>query len=512
MRMRVLSGVCRLGAALCRGAATCLAVSGPRAAAGTAAAVRRQGAARLLAAAAVVAALAVLAGLAGCRRAGAGDQGAAAAGAAGAAADSITVVLSPPPPSSPALAVRRGDLRPRLLLTGELKSARAETLVAPQTPSFQLQIRWMAEDGARVAAGQPVVEFDNSAFVSKLDEKRLAAAAGADELARLQAEARATAADRAFAVEQARTDLEKARIAAAVPAELLPRREYQDRQLKLQQSETALAKAQADRAAQRSTSAADLGVQRIALDKTRREVAAAEAAIRELTLRAPRAGLMLVGDHPFAGRKLHEGDNVWTGTAVAMLPDLASMMVEAALSDVDDGRVAPGMEATCFLDAYPESPYRGRVAEVSPVARESGRSALLRYFTVRVELGPLTPRQVARLRPGMSARVEIAAPPVRGALLVPRAALELAAPAPFVQAVVASSGPLEAAPPMRPQSGPAGAASRGHAGTLGGSRALLAGGGAAPVRLGPCDAFWCVAVSGVREGQALRRRAAGDAG
>jgi HlyD family secretion protein len=449
--------------------------------------------------------LAGLAGLAGCRNAGAGDASAAAgaAGPADTAADLVAPAVSRP--SSPGLAVRRGDLRPRLLLTGELKSARAETLVAPHTPSFQLQIRWMAEDGARVAAGQPVVEFDNSAFASKLEEKRLAAAAGADELARLQAEASAGAADKAFAVEQARTDLEKARIAAAVPAELLPRRDYQDRQLKLQQSETALAKAEEDLAAQRGTSTADLGVQRLTLDKARREVAAAEAAIRELTLRAPRAGLILVGDHPFAGRKLHEGDNVWTGTAVATLPDLSSMMMEAALSDVDDGRVAPGMEATCFLDAYPDAAYRGRVAEVSPVARESGRSALLRYFNVRVDLGPLDSRQVTRLRPGMSARVEIAAAPVRGALLVPRAALELAAPTPFAQPSVQPGGRLAAAPSGPPGAGPS---TRPPAGPW----ALLAGGGAAPVRLGPCDAFWCVAESGVREGQALRRRAAGDAG
>ncbi len=42
-------------------------------------------------------------------------------------------------------------------------------------------------------------------------------------------------------------------------------------------------------------------------------------------------------------------------------------------------------------------------------------------------------------------------------------------------------------------------------------RVRLAGGGVAPVRLGPCDAFWCVAASGVREGEALRSLAPGGA-
>jgi HlyD family secretion protein len=432
--------------------------------------------------------LAWVGGLAGCRRSAAGAAAAAAAGLAG--AGGAGAAGSP----AEALVVRRGDLQPRLVLTGELKSERAQALVAPKTESFQLQIRWLAEDGAAVAAGQPVVEFDNSTFVAKLDEKRLAAEAAADELARVEAEARAAAADKSFAVEQARTDLEKARIAAAVPPELLPRRDYQERQLKRQQAETALAKAEEDLAAQRGAAAADAGVQRIALDQARREVAAAEAAIRDLTLRAPRAGLMLVGDHPWEGRKFHEGDNVWTGTKVATLPDLSSLSVEAALSDVDDGRVTAGMAATCFLDAYPEAPLRGRIAEVSPVARESSRSALLRSFAVRVELAPLAPAQAGRLRPGMSVRVEVAAAPVRGALLVPRAALDLT-PRALRAALLTPRAPADDAAARRPT-----------------ARALLAGGGAAAVRLGACDSFWCVAESGVREGQALRRRGVGETG
>ena len=49
----------------------------------------------------------------------------------------------------------------------------------------------------------------------------------------------------------------------------------------------------------------------------------------------------LTGDHPWEGRKLQEGDTVWVGMTVASLPDLDSMIVEASLSDVDDGRIAP---------------------------------------------------------------------------------------------------------------------------------------------------------------------------
>ncbi|HZF12986.1 MAG TPA: efflux RND transporter periplasmic adaptor subunit [Thermoanaerobaculia bacterium] len=364
------------------------------------------------------------------------------------------------------LIVRRGDLRPRLVLTGELAAERAVPLIVPSTSSWQLQIRWMEKDGTPVAAGQKLVELDNSQFTSDLEEKRSTATQTAADLERDQAEGAAATAEKTFAVEQKKADLAKARLAAAVPQELLSRYEYQSRQLAVRRAEAELTKAEADLAAQRKASAADLDVRRLDLAKTEREIRAAEGAIAALVLTAPRAGIVLVGEHPWEGRKLHEGDNVWIGLPVMSLPDLASLVVDAALSDVDDGRVRPGMAAVCTLDAYPGTSFPARVAAVAPVARESARSSLLRAFKVRLRLDRV---DAARMRPGMSVKVEVLGPETRDAVLAPRAGLEWTAD------------------------------SAGDA-----ARARLAAGGTAPVRLGDCDATACVVLSGLTPGTRLR--------
>ena len=394
--------------------------------------------------AAAFVALACLAPLAGCSGAG------ARADAGGGKADELTV--------------RRGPFRQRVLLTGELQAERGDALVVPRTNAFQLQIRWMAEDGTQVKAGDPVVAFDNSQFSSDLEEKRLAASDAGSELERTAAESKTSTAEKAFEVQKARSELEKARIAAAVPKDLLSLREYQERQLALKRAETELAKAQEVLAAEKKGNTADLQIHKISLEKSRREIRTAEEAIEALTVRAPRDGMVLVADHLWEGRKLQVGDTVWVGLTVATLPDLSSMIVEASLSDVDDGRIAPGMEVLCTLDAYPSTTYRGRVVEISPVARESKRNPLLRYFPVRINLERSDPR---RMRPGMSVRVEVLGPEIRDALLVPRAALDLSGARP---------------------------------------RALLAGGGAAEVRLGACTASECVVESGLQAGTRLRSR------
>ena len=96
------------------------------------------------------------------------------------------------------LTVRRGDLRPRLLLTGELAAERAVELKVPRTPTWQVQIRWMAEDGTMVRAGERVVELDNSSFTGELEQKRRAPRRPTTELARKQAESRSTLAEKEF--------------------------------------------------------------------------------------------------------------------------------------------------------------------------------------------------------------------------------------------------------------------------------------------------------------------------
>jgi HlyD family secretion protein len=360
------------------------------------------------------------------------------------------------------LTVHRGDLRTRLLLTGELAAAEADELVVPRTSSWELQIRWLEQDGAAVKAGQKVVELDNSSFASELDEKRLAASEAEKELARAAAEARTATAEKEFAVEQKRAALHGAQVSADIPPELFAAREIQERRLNLRRAEVDLAKAEEDLAAQRQASAADLDVRKIALTKSRREIGEVEQAIGALTLRAPRDGILLVADHPWEGRKLREGDSAWVGLAVASLPDLSSLIVDADLSDVDDGRVTPGMEVLCALDAYPAETYHGRVEDVAAVAQEAPRRPLLRSFPVRIRLDRVDTR---RMRPGMSVRVEVLGPPVRNALLVPRAALD-----------------LTASPP----------------------RVRRAAGGTAEVSLGACDAAECVVEKGVREGEVLR--------
>lgn len=373
-----------------------------------------------------------------------------------------------PGSSSGDLIVRKGTFQERFLLTGELRAAEAVPLVVPRTPGFQVQLRWMEEDGSEVETGQRVVEFDNSSVTSDLEDKRLTLAERETDFERTRTETAAALAEAEFELEQRLAELEKARVVAAIPRELLSAREYQERRLDLQRAEVEVTKAREDLEATRRANRSEIELSRVELESARREIEEAESAIELLTLRAPASGVLVAEEHPWEGRKFQLGDSLYPGWTVARLPDLTTLQVEAVLHDVDEGRIEPGMRARASPDAFPELHLEGEVLEVSPVAREVAHSSLRRYFLVRVRLDGADPR---RLRPGMSVKVEVFDHPRNGILLAPRRALELGI-----------------APP----------------------RAHLAGGGIREIRLGPCNPTHCVVEEGLAEGDrlALRRPSA----
>lgn len=365
-------------------------------------------------------------------------------------------------PVTPELRVRRGAFTSGIVLTGELEAARGALISVPQLPAWQTAIKWLAAEGAEVKPGDRVVELDNSSFTADLDTRRQTFTQAVQELQQKEAEWVADLRDKDLDVEKKRTEFEKAKLEAAVPEDLLSAREYQDRQMKSRRADMEYRKSRDVMTAQTKADAADRANLRLKLERAQRDVATAEKAIDTLVLRAPRAGVVVIKDHPWEQRKLQNGDTVWVGFPIALIPEPESLQVVAALPDVDDGRVAVGMPAAVTLDGYPAMRFLGTVSSISAVAQESKSGSLRRMFRVTVKLARI---DATRMRPGLSARVEIRRTAQRDVLLAPRAALEL-------------DGPQ--------------------------ARARLSSGKLVPVRIGDCNAQECVVLGGLTESSRLR--------
>ena len=361
------------------------------------------------------------------------------------------------------VAVARGEIADRVMLTGDLHAASSIDFTVPRTPSWELAIRWMAEDGAQVTQGDRVLEFDNSAFTADLEKQHITALEAAMALQMFTDVSAMETVDKQFELHGAQIALDKATVLAGVPADLLPARTAQDRKLELARAEVAKAKAEKELKAQQQEAQLEARVKQIDLEKAKRDIAAAEHTIGELSLKAPRDGVVVIDDHPWEGRKFEIGDSVQPGFTIISLPDFSKPMeVFADLNDVDDGRINVGMTGTCTLDAYPTDALPCTVVDLTPVARSKSRKSLRRVFAVRLQLAKSDP---ARMRPGMSVKVELHRQPLANVLVVPRGA-------------IAMDGKV--------------------------GRVRLVGGALREVTLGACDAQRCAIDKGVIEGEQVQ--------
>lgn len=306
-------------------------------------------------------------------------------------------------------------------LTGDLKAARSLEVRVPQGATWQVQIKWLAEDGAELKEGDPIVEFDSSSAKQAIEEKRMAVTQAEIALDSRQRSRVAERAKKQAALELAEVEEQKARIEAEVPDSLRPRREWHQKQSDLHDRQAALDKARRDLKTFEMTSKAEVENLRIALDKARRDLATSQEASQALAVRAPRPGILVVAQHWQSwaeDRKLQAGDTLYPSTLVASIPDLSEMVVEALLPEVDEGRIAPGQPARCILDTYPDRVFHGRVTIITPVAEQARERS---GFRTRVAL---TSTDAELMRPGMSVRIEVVRASWKDALVVPRAAIE----------------------------------------------------------------------------------------
>ena len=290
------------------------------------------------------------------------------------------------------LTVTRGALATYMLLTGQLKAEDAVVLVAPNAGIWPLQVRWLADDGVEVAEGDLVAEFDNSQLLSNLDNLLLRALEAEDRLVSERARVASEVAAAEFEVEKKRAEHDKARIDASVPAELLSDREHEKRQLDFERAALQLAGAERKMRTTREAGEADVELQRVALEKARDAMARVEASLEKLTLRAPRDGILILGENRREGRPYRPGDSVYPGRVVAELPDLSTLAVRAQLFDVDDERVHPGQPVRARLDAFPDSELTGRVVTVDEMASAEVSTPLFRVPPVSWMLVRVTVR------------------------------------------------------------------------------------------------------------------------
>jgi HlyD family secretion protein len=322
----------------------------------------------------------------------------------------------------PTATVRQGTFEDVLTLRGEVRPSKSLTLAAPARGA-DLRILRIARTGSRVNAGDTVIEFDRSTVLRTLGEKESELKRSEAEIDRIQAQRRIAEQQVMTDVYKARLDLERAKLDASAE-ELLSRVEFEQRKLAVSDAESALRAVEEKLAAERQAAAAELGGAHKKRDKARLEVDDARTQLQQLSIVAPRAGIVTVLQNwrsgGAGGAEFREGDRPWNGAALAELPDLSTVVLVAKLDESERARLKADQKAAVRIDALPDKDFDGSISNISALTRaDFSIWPPARNFEATIALGAGD----QRLRPGMNGTARLIVDRVARAILVPTRAL-----------------------------------------------------------------------------------------
>jgi len=296
------------------------------------------------------------------------------------------------------------DVTDVVRVTGEIESADSAFFGPPAVPNiWQYTISYMAKEGREVKAGTPILRFDPQELMTQLRDKSNALNEKQKQLEKQLIVAREVIAELKLREQEATADLDKARLKAEIPVELLASRDYQENKLILKQAALTLELRAQELLKEQRVQDTEINILEREIAVLNGEVAQFQASVDSMTIKAAGPGVVI---HTVDRRNnKHEvGDNVWMGRRVMELPDLSQLQVHLEVPERESARIAVGQRVKFVVDAAPDDQFFGEIIELASVIHTKSRNQPARVFDATVSMSNPDP---AIMRPGMSVSAEI---------------------------------------------------------------------------------------------------------
>ena len=325
------------------------------------------------------------------------------------------------PPDFPTHTVARGEFRLTLTESGELSAAGGEMIKSPDIGG-RLKILYLWPEGEQVQVGDLILQFDPAEF-----ERDMLDAEGELDVAKAEFEKLKTQQDtklkeREIGIVQQEEGFKLSKIQLEMAKYKSPI-DLETAQIQYAKAERAMQQTHEDFEAQKI-------VRRVTIEKQKQQIARrqkyynrARENYEKTSITAPGPGIVVyrkIWKRGGSGRqKVQVGDEIWGGRALMDIPDLSRMQVTCMIGEVDLKRLAVGQHTFIRLDAFPGPVFHGEVSEISPMAIPQPDAPDIQIFEFFIDIE----EKDTRLKPGMSAQVEIVLETTSEALTIPLSAV-----------------------------------------------------------------------------------------
>ena len=310
--------------------------------------------------------------------------------------------------------IKRADLVIGVAIEGELEAIDSTDIKPPAVDRWDFKVASLADDGAEIKAGEPVVSFDPSELVRELETERNSVEAEKQKLDNKLASASLARREEALAIATAEAALRKATLKTTTPVELIASLELQTAKLDEEAAKIALELATNKATQARRSDETAVASLRDRLAYATHRVEELTANLSKMEVKAPRDGTVI---YPAMGNGARRkvGDGVWRMEVVVQVVGLSKMLAKGAVDEVDIARVAVKQVVTLRLDALPDIQLAGTVESIARNVRAKSEANPSKVIDIKVTLAPTT----APLRPGMRFRGEVETERVPAVVLIP---------------------------------------------------------------------------------------------
>ena len=317
---------------------------------------------------------------------------------------------------------------------GELKAAKATSLMVPGTQWSQRQLIWMAADGSVVRAGDVVARFGAEQTKLELDKALLDLERNALSRAAKEAELDVGSGRLDVDLSQVQSELAIAQRYAKADFEAIARNVVLDavadeRYLGEKREVLDWRKGQS---AQRG--GAELNVLAAQRSSVSTNVETRKADLAALELRAPHDGVFVL-DSDWSGEKPQLGAQMWAGNDFASLPDTASLEVELSLPQIESQGLAMGQRVLLQPMGQPEKQFESTINWVASAPRAASRQSPVKYLVFKARVPSDLASREAWV-PGQAFAARVVMKQSEEALTVPNLALRSEGDAVYVEVLV----------------------------------------------------------------------------
>ena len=334
----------------------------------------------------------------------------------------VKAVTTQTGPELPSTKVRRGRVTISVTARGELQGGNTEMIIVPPTGADSTAITSLREPGEMVEVGDTVVEFDTTLQEYNLREAEADLAEAEQMVIQAQATSQSGDEENHYALLQAQSDVKLADLDVR-SNKVQPALKARQNDIALEAARGRLHQAEQNLANKSANTTAGVAIQQANLGKAKVTAEMNRKIIEGMSVKAKTSGYVNIQPNTnvnmwYSGmtfQTLQLGDTVYSGMAVAQIPDMKNWEVSARIGELDRGHLAVGQKVSLTVVALPGKTFAGRVKTVGGTTG----SPWDRHFDCRITLDQPAPE----MRPGMTSNMLITAESLDGVLWIPSQAL-----------------------------------------------------------------------------------------